>query len=255
VQDGRSLEPANWNSQLEQAALFDGQSLIRQTPVQSPSTPQSHLLWEAVQPLTGVRDWQHSFPVGSLGTRLPNRQFLVLLPDQSVQILHLQTGRVQTVGKLDPADVQRVQDISALPTPGLVFLVINRSRRLNNETYPEEFTRLRVQGMLCAFDRHQEKLLWKQTLSGLYLATDLLQQSPVCVLAARQLGNADPAAENLHLLMLDQWTGKNLFELKMQAPGGFSEAVINLPERYVELRSYVERLRVLPGEVADGTAR
>ena len=53
---------------------------------------------------------------------------------------------------------------------------------------------------------------------------------------------------SLHLLAIDKLTGAKLLDEKSAAQPGFRSVNVNASDRYVELRSYNERVRLYPVE-------
>jgi hypothetical protein len=108
---------------------------------------------------------------------------------------------------------------------------------------------VRASGVVLAFDAATGRQRWKQPVQGQNLMLERLTFSPFLVFASRkyeQKGRLN--FWSLHLLAIDKLTGAKLLDEKSAAQPGFRSVNVNASDRFVELRSFNERVRLYPVE-------
>ena len=245
--DGRSLNPDNWSAHAELATFFVENHLVEMARDKPKDLPQGQQLWQARHPVTGQIRWKLPLPSGTTGAWLPGHQCVLMAPDFQLQLLDLRTGQVRSLGRLDPADMKRMSDVVAVKTRETLYLIVNQKSRFQGELFPEDFATQRISGQLIALDLRRGEQRWKQAIANQYLATELLGEGPVCLLASRKFRQqAFEGQWTVHLEAYDAWTGQQVFKVESSVQAGYDDVSFNLPGRYVELRSYNERLRLMP---------
>ena len=130
------------------------------------------------------------------------------------------------------------------------------SRRRTLE-YPEGFrSTLTVGGEVLAFDAHEGKLLWQRTVSPHSLVLDSVHDSPMLTFVWRTLvNNKEFGHWSVHILVIDKRTGRQILSTADLSASNFRTLELNMAERYIELRSYNQRLRLIAVNRPSASAR
>ncbi|MGQ0637484.1 MAG: outer membrane protein assembly factor BamB family protein [Planctomycetaceae bacterium] len=196
--------------------------------------------------------WTIAFQPGVLiGTIDPYRLAVLEKGDRGgrFQQLNLETGQVQLLGELTPEELKGQLEFFALADGLNVYLLLNA--RHNNQFYSEQVPFVRASGLILAFDPIQAALRWKRSITGQNLLLERLEASPLLLFASRRHEQRGRLSYwSLHLVGLDKLSGAKLLDEKSAAQPGFRSVTVNSADRYVELRSYNERVRLYPVEKA-----
>lgn len=197
-------------------------------------------------PIAGKDVWSADFPRGVLMSNLDQNQLALFDPAGKFSLLNLASGAVQNLGEISADDLKARQEVIALADNVNVYLIINRSG--NQNYYSEQVPFVRANGAIFAFDPRAGKLRWKQAVTGQNLVLERIDFSPFLLFATRkyeQKGNAP--VWSLAVLAVDKTNGTKLLDVASpsQQPG-FRSVTINAAERFVELRTYNERVRLYP---------
>lgn len=105
---------------------------------------------------------------------------------------------------------------------------------------------IHVNGHVVALDRHSGQLVWKQEVENQNLLMSHFDTMPILLFTAvthKQQRNV--VFQEMRLLAIDKPTGRILMDWQRPiSNGGLNQVELNLRDRYVELRSYSERLRL-----------
>ncbi|HEY2252469.1 MAG TPA: hypothetical protein VGH74_15455, partial [Planctomycetaceae bacterium] len=113
--------------------------------------------------------------------------------------------------------------------------------------YNEQVPSVRVNGVVLAIDLASGKQRWRQPVPGQNLMLERLAFSPYLVFASRKHEQKGQLPLwSLQLLVIDKQTGAKLLDEKSSAQPGFRSMTISTADRYIELRSYQERVRLYP---------
>ena len=122
-----------------------------------------------------------------------------------------------------------------------------QEERLHMHKIPAVRAFVRANGVLMAIDLASGKQRWKQSVQGQNLMLERLAFSPYLVFSSRKSETKGRLSVwSLQLLVIDKQTGTKLLDEKSSAQPGFRSITISTVDRYVELRSYQERVRIYP---------
>jgi hypothetical protein len=182
-------------------------------------------------------------------TTLENDRMALLEPDGKFAILDLRTGARRDLAKLSADQLKGRSEVYVLADNVNFYLVINVNKFQNNNYYSEQVPFLRANGLVLAFDQTTGRERWKETVQSQNLMLERLTFSPYLVFASRKYEEPRKGRQqilSLHLLVLDKLSGRKLLDEKSSAQPGFRSVTVSAADRYVELRSYNERVRIFP---------
>jgi outer membrane protein assembly factor BamB len=199
-------------------------------------------------PIAGKDLWTVPLDKTAVMSLLENDQMAVLeISGAKFSVVDLRTGARRDMALSGVDDLKPGREIYAFADNLSVYLVVNKGQHQNY--YSEQVPFVRTSGVLIAFDAATGRQRWKQPVQGQNLMLERLTFSPFLVFASRkyeQKGRLN--FWSLHLLAIDKLTGAKLLDEKSAAQPGFRSVNVNASDRYVELRSFNERVRLYPVE-------
>jgi outer membrane protein assembly factor BamB len=201
------------------------------------------------EPVSGRNLWTVEFARGTVMTTLENDRMALLEPDGKFAILDLHTGARRDLAKLSADQLKGRSEVYVLADNVNFYLVINVNKLQNNNYYSEQVPFLRANGLVLAFDQSTGRERWKESVQSQNLMLERLTFSPYLVFASRKYEEPRKGRQqiwSLHLLVLDKLSGRKLLDEKSSAQPGFRSVTVSAADRYVELRSYNERVRLFP---------
>ncbi len=201
------------------------------------------------EPVSGRNLWTVEFARGTVMTTLENDRMALLEPDGKFAILDLRTGARHDLATLSADQLKGRSEVYVLADNVNFYLVINVNKFQNNNYYSEQVPFLRANGLVLAFDQTTGRERWKESVQSQNLMLERLTFSPYLVFASRKYEEPRKGRQqiwSLHLLVLDKLSGRKLLDEKSSAQPGFRSVTVSAVDRYVELRSYNERVRLFP---------
>lgn len=193
--------------------------------------------------------WKREFSGGTLISPLSHDQLAVLERSGEFRLLELEGGRLRSLGAISQDEFNAKSEAFAFADYENIYLVVNQQRGTGH--YSEALPSLAVNGKIHAFDARLGKERWMQSVSGQDLVLERLEHSPVLVFSTRKFeGKGNLNYWNQSLAVLDKQSGRKLLSTTTPSQAGFQTLSVNLAERYVELRSYNERIRLTPKDPA-----
>lgn len=196
-------------------------------------------------PLTKTQHWTHSFPSGVYFSVLEGDTLAALRKDGTFAVLDMESGKLSELGKLESDEAKSRSGMYVVADHDNVYVIANKSRR-SGSYYSLGLPFVRVNGAVIAFDRVNGKRLWKQTVENQNLVRSQFEHSPVMTFAMRTY--VRKGALNywtLSVVALDKSSGRKLVESKSPFNSSFRSVDVNLADRYIELRSYNDRFRLV----------
>ncbi len=219
----------------------------------------------ALQRLSGTGEirWQRELPMEAMLVHPDNESLMWISPDNELFLVNLKTGdqtRLMTVtvrGRNHSAPVQVLTDA------GHFFVITDNGGHMSSFMH---LSGISVTGVVNAFDRSGKQLwsyeppLMKSTAGSsprrradgqrwrLKLLTPEFADSPLMVLAADVHDEfGELSYHRLKIIGLDKNTGMPLVDWDQPSEsGGISYLHVDLEQRHIELRTYSERIRILP---------
>jgi len=207
--------------------------------------------------ISGKTVWQHKLASGvRLGT-LAEDQLVILDPAGQLSRLDLNSGKRTGVGQVSPADMKGATSLYAFQDAVNLYVAVNKP--IQGSYYSVNLHSIRINGALLAFSLRASKgpPRWRHLVSDLNLVLEKLEHSPLLLLASRQYKREGNLRYYLlKLEALDKVTGES--RVSLETPSNywsFNGLRLNLAERYLELGSYNQRIRLVVGGQQRATAK
>jgi outer membrane protein assembly factor BamB/tetratricopeptide (TPR) repeat protein len=207
-----------------------------------------------VDPLTLHESWRVEYPGGTNLTLLDQLRMLAISAAGELEIVDLQTGERKALADGYPVSQLRTAgDTFAVTDRERLYIIKSNQRRTYTVQFPEGFQRsLSVGGRITAYNLRDGKLAWANSrIPSHNLVLDFLADSPVLIFAGRQLvksGSAEFQHWSFNLLVLDKRTGHEVLKATDPSVSNFKTLEVNMAEKYIELRSFNQRLRLMPSD-------
>ena len=204
-----------------------------------------------VDPLTLHESWRAEYPGGTNLTLLDQMHMLAVSAAGELEIVDLQTGERRQLADTYPTSQLRAGDTFAVTDRERLYLMHSNQRHTYTVQFPENFQRsLNVVGPITAFNLRDGKLAWNNTrIPAHNLVLDFLADSPVLIFAGRQLVRSGEFGHwSFNLLVLDKRTGHQVLKATDPSASNFKTLEVNMAEKYIELRSFNQRLRLMASD-------
>jgi outer membrane protein assembly factor BamB len=210
-----------------------------------------------VDPISRREFWKIEYPGGTKLSLLDDMRILAISGTGEIERVDLANGDVLKFReKYPPAALRTPGDIFAIADRDHLFLVRSPSRHRPME-YPEGFrSSLTVGGQMFAFDAREGTLLWQHEVSPHSLVLDSLHDSPMLTFVWRTLvTNREFGRWTVHILVIDKRTGRKVLSTVDSSASNFRTLELNMAERYIELRSYNQRVRLIAVNRPSGSTK
>jgi outer membrane protein assembly factor BamB/tetratricopeptide (TPR) repeat protein len=197
--------------------------------------------------LVAQRDlWAVEIAKGAQMSALDSERMAVLEPDGKLAVITLRTGRRQSLGQVASTDLAGRSEVFAVADQTALYLVIN-NQQMRQNFYSEQLPFVRVNGSVLAFDLQAGKQRWKQPVQAQNLLVERMGISPFLIFSSRKYETRGKFSfSSLHLVVIDKISGTKLLDEKSGAQPGLRSITVNASDRFVELRSNAERVRLYP---------
>ncbi len=243
TQDGRSLPfEGSVREKFQAAKTALGHDLL------VVSRGQADLLSiERWNPQTRQAVWRETFPSSNQFGWLDNQTLATLGQDGTLATFDLDTRESQTLAMLKPADLSGLNRQKYLVADNdRLFLIVSGQQ---TNYYGDELVTVPVNGTIFAFDRRVGGELWRQKVDNQALVLNHFGASPALLFSTRKFEQRGRVSVQVHrLLMFDKKTGRKLYEDELTNQFSGFRMNLNLAERYVELLTYNDRLRLVGSE-------
>jgi outer membrane protein assembly factor BamB len=251
--DGKKLEVPKLGDLLVSAVAVTPRGLVvadgRSSHILGLEPPKTVI--RLVDPVTLHESWRVEYPGGTNLTLLDQHQMLAVSSDGKLEQVDLITGERRALQDSYPADQLRAGDTFAVTDRERLYLVRSSQRRSYTVQFPEGFQRsLNVGGRITAFNLRDGKHAWTNSrIPSHNLVLDFLADSPVMIFAGRQLVRSGEFGHwSFNLLVLDKRTGHVVLKTTDPSASNFKTLEVNMADKYVELRSFNQRLRLMAAE-------
>ena len=261
VSDGRRIEVKNLADTLNRAVHVVGDNFVLTALADGTGLGQGKGGLRLFDPIQGRDLWSIELPRDTVMTVLDNDRMAVLeidakpspqpggksggQPAGKFAVIDLASGKRQELAIIAAEDLKGRNEVYVVTDNDSLFLLINKGQ--NQNYYSEQVPFVRANGVLLAFDMASGKQRWRQPVTGQNLMLERLAFSPYLVFSSRkfeQKGRLN--LWSLQLLVIDKHSGTRLLDEKSSAQPGFRSITISTSDRYIELRSYQERVRIYP---------
>jgi outer membrane protein assembly factor BamB/tetratricopeptide (TPR) repeat protein len=206
-----------------------------------------------VDPLTLHETWRAEYPGGTSLTLLDPLNMLAVSSAGEIELVDLLTGVRRTLADKYSPEQLRLGDTFAVADRDRLYLIRSSQHRAYSVQFPEGFQRsLNVGGPITAFNLRDGKLAWSNSrIPSHNLVLDFFNDSPLMVFAGRQLvKNGEFGHWSFNLMVLDKRTGAVVLKATDPSASNFKTLEVNMAEKYIELRSFNQRLRLMALDAA-----
>jgi len=203
--------------------------------------------WKFQNPVTGKTLWKRTYKTGASFTLLEDGDLVALPRDGSLQVIDRESGAV-TVYPVKESDLNRSRQVYVVADGETLFVIANSNSRTSRRVYYGygSLTTVPVDGRIEAFDRRTQKRLWREDVDNQKLVMDYFDQSPILAFNTRRyVRRGNTGHTNLSLLAIDKRTGRQLLKSEKPSSQYYGSMTVNLADRYVEFRTYNQRLRLV----------
>lgn len=271
--DGKPLEVPGVAKLLNGALMMHGSSLLLFD--QSDANPLDRALGfrrnrnikgtlRLYDPISGTTQWQLKMEPRTFVSPLGEDEVIAVSPDGTVQRIDLATGRATAMAPIPamapvPArrnDRPRPAENYLLADDDRIYLITNTMDN-SAQPYGESLASIRMNGVVFAWSRQDNRLLWQKTVKQQNLVVDRFSKMPVLLFVSRswkQTGRL--SVSSLNVAAIHKQTGTMLIDSKTPSVySGFHALSINAEEPCIELKSYNLRMRLLPADEAVADAQ
>jgi outer membrane protein assembly factor BamB len=191
--------------------------------------------------------WTAALPQQARISILDNDRAALIEPDGKFGLIDLKTGKRQALATIPDEDLNPRSEAFVVADSDSLFLLLNKGPPSSN--FSDQVPFLRASGTVVAFDLESGKQRWKQVVQQQNLLLERLTACPFLLFSNRDYKpKGRLPVWTLHLIAIDKLTGARLLDEKTISQPGFRSVNVNAADRYVELRSYSERLRLYPAD-------
>jgi hypothetical protein len=211
-----------------------------------PGVKRDHLGISCVRPTNGDRLWSREFDRRARLALVDERNLLVLDESAACHLLNLDSGDVTPLGNL-PADLVRTDSqVQAVGDAENIYILVDH---LKNSQYSHvNLPAVRINGTVFAIARDGGGLLWQKQVENQNLLRSQFEHSPLLVFLSYRYVAVEKIQSGymqLDLLALDKKSGRTAAESRQFSNGGgYFQLHLNLAERYFEIRSHNDRIRI-----------
>lgn len=249
ARDGRTLEIPGLADRIQHAVAVIPQGFVVVSDDRRSRTvgaPQGQLTVSAVRADSDQPLWSCEFDRRARLGLLDDHSLFVLTDAGACHTVDLATGVNQTLGDV-PADlVKSSSQIHAVADGEFVYVLLDHLKR--GEHPHINAPAVRINGSVCALRRDGTGLAWQREVPNQCLLLSQLPHAPVLVFLSYRsvpLPKLQSAYTKLELLALEKSSGHVVADLQQASNGGAFYALrFNLADRYFEVRSHNERIRV-----------
>ncbi len=227
--------------------------------------------------------WSIEIPADVSMIQFDDQALGYLTPEGELSLIDLRDGTKKLIGEI-PAKLMKIQKrVYSYSDDEFIFLIVSHGTA--KSTYVN-LPSLKAAGTLLTFSK-EGGLLWSQstqelseffdsqaeeesppdkeeeeqenensTVWGMNLIVKEIRQSPVLIFISSRPENRDKVYfRRLTMIGFDKRTGKRVFDWsRISNSGGFSYLHVNTHDRYIDMRTYNERLKIQPVQPVDRLA-
>lgn len=244
--DGRELAIPDLATLCKKAIAHVGDDFIRVTKVPGADTSKPSVLkLERFDPVGQAVRWSLELPRKTLASVLSGNRLGLADAQGQLQMCNLETGTIRLAGHVPTSALRSNTQIHMVPTYDQLLVVTHRDDKFPNDRGTDSFSSLRVSGTVHSFDPATGEERWKQSVSGLHLILDQLDHSPIILCVARTM-EQNGSSYKWMLLAIDRHRGQIVHQSENQVQASFHQLTINMQDEMVELKTYNDRLRLMP---------
>ncbi|MGH7200978.1 MAG: PQQ-binding-like beta-propeller repeat protein, partial [Planctomycetaceae bacterium] len=248
--DGRRLEVPNLDELLAKTVLVADGGLVLLEERRSFSffgLAGGKSVLHLFDPLAEKDRWKREYSIHAVFSQPGFTTLAALSPDGALELVDLRSGAATDLGTLTEDDLKSKVQSFVLLDRNYAYLIVNRSGGNGGRFHSTNLPVLQVNGGVLAFDRTSGRRLWSQDVRNHHLLWQHATASPVMLFAANgNVRKGDSYYGELRLLAIDRRTGETLLDdsYHSQYSSSLRWLDVNLRDRYIELRTYNQRIRL-----------
>ncbi|GAB4152573.1 MAG: hypothetical protein Tsb009_28580 [Planctomycetaceae bacterium] len=245
--DGKRLPVKNVAEMLENAISIVGNDLVLLDIKTSRflTFVRETITLRRMAPLTGKIKWKKDYKTGTRFNLTSDGSLATFTRKGDFQLVDLKSGQSTFAVKLTKNDVSFNASFYLMTDPNNVILAAD-DHGGSRSYYNGEIASISLNGKLLAFDRQSGKPLWNQSIKNRQLVISAVRHSPVLVFSKRKyIRQGQLSYQIMSFLAIDKRTGKRLIDESRPASRYYQSLRVNVPERYVEFRTYDRRIRLV----------
>jgi outer membrane protein assembly factor BamB len=253
AQDGVGVDVPDFTTAYQQRQRIFGRKIL------ASGQDKGKLVVRIYDPKTGKDDWRKEFAANStlLQSDEPNLAGVVE-PDGKLTVVDLTTQKEVLRNNLNPKDLEKVQGITLLGDRERFYVAVNGPVDQNimnwgggimpNLMPNFGYRQVPVNGEVYAFDRHTEKLKWRDRVENQMLLLNEFADAPALLFTSRYTtNNGGRFMQEVAVKAIMKWNGKLVFDEKLnQNTQQFQEFKIDLKARKIELLAWNLRVTLTP---------
>jgi len=250
--DGKAIEIKNLSGLLAKTVQFVGNDCLTVESSNSFSLfglGGSKTRLRLADPIRGKTLWTLDLPTNTALARLNDGSLITLGSDGQLGQLDQHKGAIRkfaTVEGGEGIDWKKNNGVVAVTDADRLYLAVGDGTRFGSYYY--NTPTIPVNGQLLAFDRHTRKFLWKQSVEKQNLVVSQMSYTPILLLMNFQYERKmNFGFSSMQLMAIDKRNGHILVNEKL-ASSGLQAVTTNMAERYVEVRTYNMRIRLLASD-------
>lgn len=205
-------------------------------------------------PLTQRDLWHQHFPKDTVAGYVDENGLLTITPTGEFSQINLRTGAVRQLGKVDPELLKNHRiPVYAFKDNENAYLVINRSASRSSSRFNHNFSTVMISGRILAFDLNTGEQRWEyESPKGKRrnLILERLAYSPVLLLTSRKSKlisrNPNQTIQQMNVIALNKQTGEQVLDATVSNQSNLESVRVNMADKYIELRTYNSRVRLIP---------
>jgi len=250
--DGKAVDMKNLSGLMAKTVQFVGNDCLT---IESSSSLAlfglggTKTLLRLTDPIRGKTLWTVDLPTNTSITRLNDGTLITLGADGHLGQIDPRLGSVRWFDRV-PGDSginwKKNNGVVAVADAHRVYLAVGEGTRFGSYYY--NTPTIPVNGHLLAFDRHSGEFLWKQAVQKQNLVVSQMSHTPILLLMHFQYERKmNFGFSSMQLMAIDKRKGHILANEKL-ASSGLQAVTTNMAERYVEVRTYNMRIRLLASD-------
>jgi hypothetical protein len=210
-------------------------------------------------PVSKTTTWQFEFPLKTVVSLLGDDEVVAVQPDGHVHRIDIASGQSTEMESFSFKQKGAFIEKYLLADDDRIYLIANWSDS-GGQSFGESLASIRMNGVVFAWSREDNKLLWQKTVKQQNLVIDRFAKMPVLLFVSRTWKpRGRMQVSTLNIAAIHKQSGHMLMpDTKIPSVySGFHALSINAEEPSIELKSYNVRMRLIPtdGPVAEATPK
>lgn len=247
LMDGRTVDIPYFSKNSRKTKLFIGRNVL----VSGVKGSTFHLT--LYDPVLNQNLWKTEFPQKTLAARDGKNHLLLLKPSGELSKFDLLTGTNVSLGQVDEKTVQSRVSVFGFQDNENTYLVVNQTSSDSQMRDSGNIPSIRVSGKIFAFDRNTGQPRWQYTVKKKDRRDLILSQisySPVLLFTTRKSQSVGRrprgTIQTMNIVALNKQTGRQLLDATIAMQPNLESLHVNPTGQYIELRTYNERIRLMP---------